>query len=92
MNNTDEDVTLTLRPNLKAFGLSCLAGGQLRDIYRDTRAAGSRTAAGAPNNDDPKAPYLVFKPAGAVFPMTDGAAVVTIPKRNFRMLLLEPRR
>ena len=35
MNNTDEDVTLTLRPDLKAFGLSCLAGGQLRDIYRD---------------------------------------------------------
>ncbi|MDD5708394.1 MAG: hypothetical protein PHR35_20940 [Kiritimatiellae bacterium] len=35
--------------------------------------------------------YLVFRPAGEAFSMTNGAAIVTIPKRDFRMLLLEPR-
>jgi hypothetical protein len=91
MNNTDEDVTLTLHPDLKAFGLDSLADGQLRDIYRDYEGNWQPVAYWRANNDDPEATYLEFKPAGEVFPLTNGAANVPVSKRNFRMLLLETR-
>ncbi|MDD5705624.1 MAG: DUF6067 family protein [Kiritimatiellae bacterium] len=80
MNNTDEDVTLTLKPDLPAFGLEALANGRLRDIYRDYE--------GDWKKDDMR---LQFQPEGESFPMTTGVAVVPVAKRNFRMLLLEPR-
>ena len=88
MNNTDEDVTVTLKPNLKKFGLEALADGRLRDMYRATELI--HDMGWILNKGDLEPPYHVLKAEEIVFPMKNGAAEVAIPKRNFRALLLEP--
>lgn len=87
MNNSDEDVTITLRPNLKEFGLERLANGRLRDMYVGT--AFVYGLGNILNQGDPEPPYIEFPGVEATFGMENGAAKVTIPKRNFRALLLE---
>ena len=94
MNNTDADVTLILKPNLKKFGLPDLAAGQLHDTYRgmDYTFDGEKMQKGwRANAGDPEAPYMEIKGEKIVFPLENGAAKVPVPKRNFRALLLEPR-
>jgi len=87
MNNSDKDVTVTLKPNLKKYGLEELANGRLRDMYRATGLIYDMKS--ILNKGDPEPPYHVLKAQEIVFPMKNGAAKVTIPKRNFRALLLE---
>ncbi|MBI4024393.1 MAG: hypothetical protein HY360_05390 [Verrucomicrobia bacterium] len=84
MNNTDQDVTITLRPNLQKLGLELPARARLRDIFR----AFDFTFLGA-NIGEPRGPYFKIQGVNESFPLVNGTARVTIPKRNFRMLLLE---
>jgi len=94
MNNTDEDITLTLKPNLEKFGLDELADGQLRDAYRgmDYTFDGEKMQTGwRANAGDPEAPYMEIKGEKVVFPMENGAAQVSVGRRNFRALILEPK-
>jgi hypothetical protein len=92
MNNTDEDVTITLRPNLAKLGFSSLANGKLRDVYRLFDGAWQGPPGWLPNVGDPESPYIPIKGQDVTFPMKNGVATVAVPKRNFRMLLLQPER
>jgi len=89
MNNTDQDVTVTLRPNLSKFGLTHLADGQLRDAYRATDfiyEGGKKL-----NERDVEVPYVVFESQRQVYVLDGGSATLKLPKWNFKALLLEPR-
>jgi hypothetical protein len=86
-NNTDYDVTLTLRPNLAKFGLDGLENGRCLDLYRAINWTFAPTA-WKPNNDDPEPPYMVGKPVHEYFPLRNGAVSVTVPARSFRALLV----
>ena len=83
MNNTDEDVTVALYPNLKKLGFGSLRDGKLRDIYRAFDWTWHW-----PTGEKANAPFRA-KGVDESFPLTSGVAQVTVPKRNFRMLLLE---
>jgi hypothetical protein len=87
MNNTDEDITLVLKPNLAKFGLQSLSNGRFLDLYRAMpwTFAPSHWKA---NADDPESPYIVGKPVQEYFALKNGAAKVIIPGRSFRALLL----
>lgn len=87
-NNTDEDATVTLRPNLKKFGFASLANGRLHDIYRAFDGAWQGPPGWLANAGDPEAPYLEVKPSWEVFPIENGAARIPVAKRNFRALVL----
>jgi len=87
MNNSDEDATITLRPNLKMFGLESLANGVMRDMYAATGYVYDLPT--VLNPGDPEPPYVVIDPEEKLFAMKSGAAQVSIPKRHFRALLLE---
>jgi hypothetical protein len=90
-NNTDEDVTITLRPNLRKFGLAQFANGTLLDEYRAT----DFTFVGHPgwlaNAGDPEPPHIHVAATKESFPLISGSAQVTIAKRNFRALLLQAK-
>ena len=88
MNNTDEEVTVTLRPNLTKFGMSDLENGQLRDMYKAVSYIHDwKTKL---NERDVEPPYIVIEGKREVYPMQNGSVTLTIPKRNFKALLLEP--
>ena len=101
MNNTDNEVTVTLRPNLGKFDLEPLKDGELLDIYRSDdyvfdagnhRGMGSGMGQGwVANVGDPESPIFCIKGERIVYPLNSGAAKVIIPKRNFRALLLKAR-
>jgi len=88
MNNTDQDVTVTLRPNLKKLGFASLRNGRLRDVFRAYGFAWQPMAGWRPNGAV-ESPYIEMQGHEEIFPLVDGVANVTIPKRSFRMLLLE---
>ncbi|MBI4028425.1 MAG: hypothetical protein HY360_25795 [Verrucomicrobia bacterium] len=91
MNNTDEDVTVTLRPNLSKLGLKAPANGRWRDLYRAFDYSWKGPETWRVSGTDPSAPIYPFKGREDIFPIQDGAATVKIPRRNFRMLLLEEK-
>jgi len=91
-NNSDDDVTITLRPNLAKLGFAQQENGQWRDVYRMFDGAWQAPPGWLPNVGDPEPPYIAIKGQDAMFPMKDGVATIPIPKRNFRMLLLQPSR
>ena len=90
MNNTDQDVTVTIKPNLRALGFGKIKAARLRDVFR-AYDFGWEPYAGWRPNGATGAPYITIAGHEEVFPLVDGAAQVTIPKRSFRMLLLEAK-
>jgi hypothetical protein len=89
MNNTDQDVTLTLKPDLKKLGLTAPAKGRFVDIYRAFDFTWQAPPGWYANAGDPEGPYITIKGREEAFALNDGMAAVTVPKRNFRVLLLE---
>jgi len=89
MNNTDKDVTVTLLPNLKKFGLEELKDGVLWDAYRGIGCTIKMPKSWRANAGDPEAPTFVFNSERIVYRMKDGGAEVDLPKRNFRALILD---
>ncbi|MCC6580197.1 MAG: hypothetical protein IT440_07115, partial [Phycisphaeraceae bacterium] len=90
MNNTDQDVTIKLRPNWRALPVLAPARWRLRDIYRAFDFSWTAPPGWMPNE-------------GAILPVrfnilgkdehfdADGDVVtVTVPARSFRLLLMEP--
>jgi hypothetical protein len=90
MNNTDAEVTITLRPNLKRLGFERGSQGQLRDIFRAFDFAWQGPPGWYANAGDPEPPYIRRTGKLESFAFRDGAARVMLPKRTFRALLLEP--
>jgi hypothetical protein len=88
MNNTDEDVTFTLRPDLKKLGVSAMVGGRLLDVFRAFNFTWQGPPGWFANAGDPEPPQITIKGHEEAFPLVDGTAKVTVPKRNFRVLLL----
>jgi hypothetical protein len=89
MNNTDADVTLTLKPNLRQLGFSRLANGQAVDLFRAYTFVWDGPPGWFPNAGDPEPPHMTIPAAPYAAPVRDGAVTVTVPRRSFRMLLLE---
>jgi hypothetical protein len=90
MNNTDAEVTITLRPNLTRLGFEHCAQGKLLDIFRAYDFAWQGPSGWYANAGDPEPPYICRTGKVESFAFHDGAAQVTLPKRTFRALLLEP--
>jgi hypothetical protein len=88
MKHTEQDVTLTLKTDLTKLGLTGPAKGRLLDIYRAFDFTWQAPSGWFANAGVPEGPYITIKGREAVFPLNDGAAD-TVPKRNFRMLLLQ---
>jgi hypothetical protein len=89
VNNTDQDVTLTLKPDLKKLGLASSAKGRLLDVYRAFDFTWQAPPGWFANAGDPEGPYITIKGREEGFPLDNGAATVAVPKRNFRMLLFQ---
>jgi hypothetical protein len=89
MNNSDEDVTITLQPNFAKLGVQQPANARLRDIYRAFDFTWTAPPPWMANAGDPEGPFFSIEGRDESFPLVNGAARVTLPKRNFRMLLLE---
>ena len=88
MNNTDEDVTLTLKPNLATLGFSSLANGQASDLFRACDFRWQGPSGWLANSGDPEPPNITIPGKPETFAVLNGAVKVTVPKRSFRMLLL----
>jgi len=87
MNNSDADVTLTLRPNFKKLGFGSVQTGQFVDAYRAIAIDYQRN----PTPPDIGGPGIIHVDAThESFELKDGAVTVPVEKRNFRALLLEP--
>jgi len=76
LNDTDQPVTLRMRPNLKALGLVS-PGAEVKDLYR-WQAFEGPTEGGR----------FIFRGNRDVFPLRDGTVACEVPPRSFRMLLL----
>ena len=88
MNNTDEDVVLTLKPNLAALGFASLANGQASDIFHACDFRWQGPPGWLANSGDPEPPNITIPGKPETFAVLNGAVKVTVPKRSFRMLLL----
>ncbi|MCL5674446.1 MAG: DUF6067 family protein [Candidatus Omnitrophica bacterium] len=90
MNNTDHDVTVTISLNTRKLGFKGMENGRLVDVFRSF----GFTWYGAPgwyaNNGDPEPPVITVPGKPVSFPLVNGTVTVTIPKRSFRAMLLEP--
>ena len=82
MNNTDEDVAITLKPNLRKLGFASPRDASLRDLYRAFDWTWHW-----PTGEKVNTPFRM-KGVNESFPLTESGAKVEIPKRSFRMLLL----
>jgi hypothetical protein len=91
MNNTDEDVTLTLRPNLAALGFAPVADGQALDIFHAWDFVWQGPPGWNANAGDPESPHISIPGKVETFAVENGSVTVTVPKRSFRMLLIENR-
>jgi hypothetical protein len=88
MNNTDADVTLTLKPNLAALGFASLANGHANDIFRTFGFRWQGPPGSIANIGDPEPPNITVQGKPGNFAVENGTVRVTVPKRSFRMLLL----
>ena len=82
-------MTITLKPNLANLGIRGPANARLKDIYRAFDFTWQPSEGWRPNEGDPETPRFSIKGEEHVFPMVTGTATVTVPKRDFRALLLE---
>ena len=92
MNNTDEDVVLTLKPNLAALGFASLANGRASDLFRACDFRWQGPPGWLANNGDPEPPNITIPGKPETFAVANGAVRVTVPKRNFRDTLWARRR
>jgi hypothetical protein len=90
MNNSDQDVTLTLKPNLGKLGFQKLANSTLIDLFRISNFSWQGPPGWYANAGDPEPPYITVNLQAASFTMRNGVAQITVPKRSFRALLLTP--
>ncbi len=83
---------LTLKPNLAALGFSSLADGQASDAFHAWDFRWQGPPGWLANNGDSEPPNITIPGRRETFAVANGAVKVNVPKRSFRMLLLEPPR
>ncbi len=83
-NNTDEEVTVTLRPDLAKLRMTSMKHATLRDLYQCQEWEQNTVD----HNGAVTSTYHI-KGSFDQFPMTDGACTFTLKPRSFRLLVLE---